>query len=434
MNSVLVDFTKNIGKIKPVNSVGQPPFIGINFSMCDYLKNAHIPYSRLHDVGGAYGRNQFVDIPNVFRDFSADPYDPDSYDFGFTDVLISELVERDIEPFFRLGVTIENFSKIKAYRINPPEDYNKWAQICEGIIRHYTEGWANGFNYKIEYWEIWNEPDNFESPEENQMWTGSAEDYYRLYEVSSKHLKAKFPHLKIGGYASCGFYALTQSSNEFAACSPRLKYFIDFFDGFLEYIKKHNCPLDFFSWHSYSGIKENVIWTDYVRKRLDEAGYQDTEHTLNEWNCEAGRKGTVHHAVYTCGMMLALQNTSLDSAMFYDARCGVGIYSSLFDCMTYKPLPSYYSFVAFGELYARQNQVFVGELPEGVYALGAKSQDGCFVIANIKAEPLDIELDLKGTDKITECKVIKDGAVWEDFEFKNQIPAEAVICIKFNLK
>ena len=24
---------------------------------------------------------------------------------------------------------------------------------------HHNEGWADGFNYGIEYWEIWNEPD-----------------------------------------------------------------------------------------------------------------------------------------------------------------------------------------------------------------------------------------------------------------------------------
>lgn len=165
MKKLTVDFDKTVGKIKPMHGVGQPPFSGIDFSMCDYLKKANIPYSRLHDVGGAYDGNMFVDIPNIFRDFSADPTDPTSYDFAFTDLLITALVERGIEPFFRLGVTIENYCEIKAYRIAPPTDYNKWAEICEGIIRHYTEGWANGFNYKITYWEIWNEPDNYETPE-----------------------------------------------------------------------------------------------------------------------------------------------------------------------------------------------------------------------------------------------------------------------------
>ena len=341
MEKMVIDFKNYIGQIKPMHAVGQPPILGINCRMFDYLKEAHIPYSRLHDVGGPFGGNMFVDIPNLFRDFSADPQDPESYDFAFTDILITELINRGIEPFFRLGVTIENYRSIKAYRINPHEDYDKWAQIGEGIIRHYTEGWANGFTYKITYWEIWNEPDNFEDPNENEMWTGTPEEYYRLYEVSSKYLKSKFPHLKIGGYASCGFYALTQSKNEFASCSPRYQYFMDFFDGFLEYIKSHNCPLDFFSWHSYSDtVEANIIAADYVRKKLDENGYGLTEHTLNEWNCRPNLKGKALHAALTCANMLALQNTSLDSAMFYDAKCGRGIYAGMFDCMLYEPLPA----------------------------------------------------------------------------------------------
>lgn len=433
MKNIVVDFNKHINTIKPMHGVGQPPFRGIDFSMCDYLKEAHIPYSRLHDVGGGFAGNLFVDIPNIFRDFSADPTKPENYDFAFTDILITELVNRGIEPFFRLGVTIENYRKIKAYRINPPEDYDKWAQICEGIIRHYTENWANGFNYKITYWEIWNEPDNYEDPDENQMWTGTAEDYYRLYEVTSKYLKAKFPHLKIGGYASCGFYALTQSNNAFAACSPRYNYFMDFFEGFFEYIKRNHCPLDFFSWHSYSGIEENVIWANYVRKKLDENGYCSTEHTLNEWNCMPNLKGSVKHAALTCANMLALQNTSLDSAMFYDASCNVGVYAGMFDCMTCNPLPSYYSFVAFGELYQRKNQIFVGELPSKVYAVAAKAEDGCLVISNLNDKTVDIKLDTFGANEITECRVIKKNAVWEDYLFENQIPAEAVLCIKFKL-
>ena len=208
--NLTVDFNRTIGTIKPMNGVGQPPFAGTDFSMIQYLKEAKIPYSRLHDVGGAYGGFRWVDVPDLFRDFSADETKEESYDFTFTDLLITALMENGVEPFFRLGVTIENSAKIKAYRLDPPSNYHKWARICEHIIRHYTEGWANGFHYKIEYWEIWNEPDNYEDPMENQMWRGTKEQYYAFYEVSSKHLKQCFPHLKIGGYASCGFYAISR--------------------------------------------------------------------------------------------------------------------------------------------------------------------------------------------------------------------------------
>ena len=136
---VKVDLARETGIVKPVNGVGQPPFIGIReFSMFRYLKDAGIPFSRLHDVGGMFGRGIFVDIPNLFRDFDADETDPANYDFAFTDHLINALVAEGVEPFFRLGVTIENYALIKRYRIDPPKDFAKWARICEHVIRHYT--------------------------------------------------------------------------------------------------------------------------------------------------------------------------------------------------------------------------------------------------------------------------------------------------------
>ena len=126
MAKITVDFNKIIGKIKPLHGIGQPPMARANqrvdTTAFRLLKDAGIPYSRLHDVGGAYGNNRFVDIPNIFRDFSKDPYDEKSYHFAFTDILIKDLMENDCEPVFRLGVTIENQCFIKAYRINPPKD------------------------------------------------------------------------------------------------------------------------------------------------------------------------------------------------------------------------------------------------------------------------------------------------------------------------
>ena len=75
--NVNVDWSIEIGKVKPVNGVGQPPLKGnVGYGMFRYLKKAGIPYSRLHDVGGPYGRNIFVDIPNIFRDFDADETNP----------------------------------------------------------------------------------------------------------------------------------------------------------------------------------------------------------------------------------------------------------------------------------------------------------------------------------------------------------------------
>ena len=104
-----VDLTKSVGKIKDMNSVGQPPISGIGYNAYGafhYLSDVSVKYSRLHDIGGAFGGNRYVDVPNIFRDFNADENDPASYDFVNTDLLISALVRHGIEPYYRLGVTI----------------------------------------------------------------------------------------------------------------------------------------------------------------------------------------------------------------------------------------------------------------------------------------------------------------------------------------
>lgn len=89
-------------------------------------------------------------------------------------------------PIFRLGVTIENHRRLKVYRIDPPKDFAKWARICEHVVRHYNEGWADGFTYGIQYWEIWNEPDNSgPDPERNEMWTGTPLDFYSWHSYAS---------------------------------------------------------------------------------------------------------------------------------------------------------------------------------------------------------------------------------------------------------
>ena len=119
---IRIDFTDTGARIKPLHGIGQPPTRGNDCGMFHYLTEAGIPFSRLHDVGGYFGGGRFVDIPNLFPDPDADPADPASYRFGFTDLLVTELMKSGTEPFFRLGVTIENEWAVYAARIWPPRD------------------------------------------------------------------------------------------------------------------------------------------------------------------------------------------------------------------------------------------------------------------------------------------------------------------------
>ena len=378
-----INFSTSVGKIKPMHAINNAP---MHWTFCDtfhYLTEAKIPYSRLHDTGGLMGGGIFVDIENIFPLFHADPEDPKHYDFGFTDHLLKELCAAGVKPFYRLGCTIENYHpSIGPRRSIPPTDPHKWAVICEHIIRHYHEGWTDGYRMDIEYWELWNEPDNEPVAAENPMWKGSMEEYFTLYEVTANHLKACFPHLKIGGYASCGFYEiLNTSAAAHSGVSSRTGYFIEFFEKFLAHIttEGHEAPLDFFSWHSYAGIRENIAFAAYAREMLDKFGFTETESILNEWNPGIHRRGTLADAAYIGSMMVAMQNASVDLLMYYDGSMESS-YGGMFNPLTRTPFKAYYAFYGFGQLFGLGWQYPIegaeyGRVADTVYALAAGNAD-----------------------------------------------------------
>lgn len=373
-----VDFNKIVGKIKPLHAVNDVPTTyfcgGSAEQFVKYFTEAGIPYSRLHDIGGRYGANVFVDINNIFRNFDADENDSSNYDFVFTDKLLAILIASGVKPFYRLGETIENDFFIKRYRTYPPKDYMKWAKICEHIIRHYNYGWANGFYYNIEYWEIWNEPDNAATPDKNQMWGGTPEQFYELYAVTSHYLKSLFPEIKIGGYGSVGFYSIAQKALDPSANAEAggSWFFVEFFNDFIRYIKnkEYSVPLDFFTWHSYSNVEQNLIYANYVRKTLDENGFKNTESNCNEWNPWILDRGLLKDASNVASNMLMWQNAPIDMAMYYNSRISSS-YGGLFDPVTEKPTKTFYVFKAFNRLYALGNQTFAETDDSGVFAVSA---------------------------------------------------------------
>ncbi len=335
MSTIKVNFNKEIDKIRIMHAVNNGPVVAGGDQTRgnqDAYKAARIPYARTHDASfyAGYGGNHTVDVNFIFPDFDADVNDPNSYDFACTDLYMKQIITYGSKPFFRLGSKIEH--EIKKYNTFPPANFKKWAEICEHIIAHYTEGWADGFYYDIEYWEIWNEPD-LDAHEENnkRCWQGTFEEFVDFFSTSAKHLKNRFPNLKIGGPASCG-------DEEWS-------------EAFLKEIKKKDTPLDFFSYHWY--WTQPYDMTDKctrVRKMLDRCGYKGTETNLNEWNYVRGWSDEFVYSIkqiigmkgaaFTSACMSACQNCrDVDMIMYYDARPGT--FNGLFDFYTMEPLKGY---------------------------------------------------------------------------------------------
>lgn len=381
MNVVKFDFAESCGKIKVMHAVNNGPRLPAKTqtrSNFETYKAAGIPYARYHDTGFWFeiGGPHIVDITAIFPDFSKDADDPESYDFFYTDKYVQATIQAGTEPFYRLGEGIEHGEK--KYHIMTPEDPEKWASICEHIVMHYTQGWANGFNYKIEYWEIWNEPDC----KDRSMWLGTQQQYFDLYEITATRLKSKFPHIKIGGPAisQSAFGDLTWGSE------------------FIEYMSKRNAPLDFFSWHIYtSSTDETLRIAGEIREMLDANGYTDTESILNEWNYlrdwtdnfvysieqMVGIKG----AAFEAAMMCASQSGPIDMLMYYDARPSE--FNGLFDFYTLRPIKGYYPIKMFSRLYELGDQVRCECQEKDIYAVGAKNNSGEVAFMIVRYEDND---------------------------------------------
>lgn len=434
---VELDFTRISGPIKEVNSVGQPPYRGMtDASQFHYLTEAGVKYSRLHDVGGNFGKGVFVDVPNVFRDFDADENNPASYDFTFTDILLKNLVNAGVEPYYRLGVTIENNARVKAYRIYPPKDYAKWARICEHIILHYNYGWADGFHFGISHWEIWNEPENYEDPMENEMWRGTFDQYMDLYACAAPYLKSRFPELMIGGYASTGFKAVTKDYRNTIKDKSRREYFLSCFNKFIAAVVEYQWPLDFFSFHSYSAVPYLGAQIQYVRKALDDHGLKNTQISLNEWlpSPSKDKLGTALQAAEIAAGMMIFQKCPVDDAELYDARITGGAYGPLFQPETGAPRRAYWSLRMFGELKALGNSIEMPMLPDGVYGCAATDMKGraAVMISNISGIKWKNNLRWSGYD-VESVQIIDESCVEMHAASKSkmrEIAPNAIVLIK----
>ncbi|HHY83326.1 MAG TPA: hypothetical protein GX505_11730 [Clostridiales bacterium] len=367
---IKVDFSRKAGKVKPLHGINNGPLS----SECvtdtsKYYKEIGIPFVRLHDTD--WPSFKMVDIPKIFPDFDADPEDPNNYMFEQTDQTIEAIVKTGAKVLYRLGTSIEH-TKVKRFAV-PPKDFVQWARICIGVIKHYNEGWANGYHFNIKHWEIWNEPEN-----SNQMFAGgTAEDYYNLYITSTKMIKEYDSTLKLGGYA--------------AGYIPDAGPDDHYFSNFLRRVKEENAPLDFFSWHIYtSDIKAIERRADYVKQELDKYGFGDIEIYLDEWNYfdadwveflspegEYIRKGVFEKirsqlgAAFTTAAMIRMQTLPIDIAFYYDGQPRID-WCGLFDFYGC-PIKTFYAMKAFGLLYKDENSVWSVSDTDGIYCLATEN-------------------------------------------------------------
>jgi DUF1680 family protein len=412
--TITVDFSATCGTLRPLHGINKGP-LGPN-GLVDLTlaqKRLRIPSTRLHDCH--HPNPTVVDMHAVFPNPDADPTVPENYDFRETDEYIAAVRASGAEVIYRLGQSIEH-QTVKRH-VHPPRDPARWAAACAGIVRHYNQGWANGFHYGIRYWEIWNEPEN-----RPVMWTGTDAQFLELYQATSRLLRSQFPDIKIGGpgFGYCGaFDGKELKPSEFCAA-------------LLDLCRRETLPLDFFSWHCYTNNPaELAARAVAVRRMLDAAGFTKTESHLNEWNYLPGNSWDVlsrnaepetrqrasdqmagaDGGAFLAASLVELQDAPVDVCNFYHGETGgFGLFTEVG-----MPTKNYYAMLAFSRLLDTPKRVRATGAVPGKLAVAAGISDektsAAVLVANLTgAEELRLTLTHLPWDSDASIKIgIVDG-------------------------
>src|SRR5580704_7153903 len=279
---ISIDATLTVGALRPLNGVQAD-----DAQSSAFYRAAHVDLVRIPDGSGA------GDIDTIFPNMSADAENPKNYNFAAADRLIASIRSGGAEPLFRIG-------RSAAVGGEPPADLDKWAQIVRHVVLHYNAAWDKGFRYGIRYWEIWNAPDA------KQFWSGSAADYYRLYEKTARAIQAADPSALVGGPA---------------LSKPLIAG--DYRETFIDFVRLNRLPLDFFSWHFYAVDSNDpyvfVTIARQLRTILDAHGFGSAKNVLDEWYADPADEDTRNaaQAAFAASSLIYMLGGPLDAQTYH---------------------------------------------------------------------------------------------------------------------
>ena len=244
-----------------------------------------IRYIRAHGI--------LMDDPSVYtEDAAGNPH----YDWTKVDKLYDMLRADGLKPFVELSFMPAALAanpgapRIFKYRASssPPKDYRKWQALVAALAQHLIDRYGR---QEVETWpfEVWNEPDLRGSP---IFWSGSRNDYFRLYDYAAMGLKSVDTNLKVGGPVAA---------------------FTAFEEPFLRHVTTqnyatggHSTPLDFLDLHNYY-----LAASDY-RPLLRRYGLGSLPIYYTEWGISPEYGDKVSDMAYSAAATISGLADSLD--------------------------------------------------------------------------------------------------------------------------
>ncbi|HEU5395963.1 MAG TPA: glycoside hydrolase [Verrucomicrobiae bacterium] len=183
-------------------------------------------YLRMHGL--------LTDDMGVYRE---DAHGNPVYNWQYIDRLYDFLLSIGMKPFVELSFMPDRLasgSKTIFWwkgNVTPPKSYDQWADLVRALVTHFQERYGRD-EVKTWYFEVWNEPDLH-----NAFFTGTRDDYFKLYDVTARAIKSVSPDYRVGGPAT----AMGQWDKSF-----------------IEHCSSNQVPLDFITSHAY-GVKAGYL-------------------------------------------------------------------------------------------------------------------------------------------------------------------------------
>lgn len=198
-------------------------------------------------------------------------------DFTKVDAIYDKLLGVGLRPVVELSFMPADLARdpkdtVFTYsgHISPPREWGEWHELVGGLAEHLVGRYGRS---EVTAWpfEVWNEPNLA------VFWSGSREEYLRLYDESALALKEVDPEIKVGGPSSAA---------------------AEWIEALAAHAEETGAPLDFVSTHTYGNFPLDL------RPALRRHGFGDLPIYWTEWGVGSTHFGPLQDSVFAAPFLL----------------------------------------------------------------------------------------------------------------------------------
>lgn len=204
----------------------------------------------------------------VYREVNGRP----EHDFSAIDRIYDRLLDIGLRPVVEISFMPRDLARDPSKTVfeygaivSPPRDWNRWADLVADLTAHLVERYGRD---EVRGWsfEVWNEA-NLEV-----FWSGTPDEYLRLYDITADAVKSVDRSLLVGGPASAA---------------------VGWLDALLDHVRRSGAAVDFLSTHTYGNAPLDL------RPLAARHGYAGLPLWWTEWGAHASHFNEVHDSVWS---------------------------------------------------------------------------------------------------------------------------------------